>query len=105
LCFFIFKNKIFETNRYLTVGGIHAAALLKATLFTRRKGSGKVQVNGTIITLEQKQSLLDFLESKKYDITKIAVERNGEIVPRSAYDKVMLNNEDTLEVVRFVGGG
>ncbi|OPX86811.1 MAG: Sulfur carrier protein ThiS [Pelotomaculum sp. PtaB.Bin104] len=64
-----------------------------------------MKLNGTIIALEKKQSLLDFLAAKKYDVTKIAVERNGEIVPRSAYDQVMLKDEDTLEIVSFVGGG
>ncbi|MBM7869775.1 sulfur carrier protein [Clostridium pascui] len=64
-----------------------------------------MRVNGTDISLNEAQSLFDFLEEQNYDITKIAVERNGEIVPKSAYKIVMLDDEDTLEVVRFVGGG
>ena len=36
---------------------------------------------------------------------KIAVERNLEIVPRSAYQKVTLRNGDRIEIVHFVGGG
>ena len=36
---------------------------------------------------------------------KVAVERNGEIVPRSTLDMVTLNDGDTLEIVHFVGGG
>lgn len=64
-----------------------------------------MRVNGCIIPLNGVQSLFDFLEVQNYDITKIAVERNGEIVPKSAYKIVMLDDEDTLEIVRFVGGG
>lgn len=64
-----------------------------------------MKVNGTIIVLEKSQSLYDFLNAQNYDIPKIAVERNGEIVPKAAYEEVMLYDEDTLEVVRFVGGG
>ena len=64
-----------------------------------------MRVNGIIISLNESQSLFDFLEGQDYDITKIAVERNGEIVPKSAYKIVMLDDEDTLEIVRFVGGG
>ncbi|MDD3652901.1 MAG: sulfur carrier protein ThiS [Desulfotomaculaceae bacterium] len=64
-----------------------------------------MKVNGSIIVLREKQSLLDFLADQKYDIKKIAVERNGEIVPRSSYDRVVLKDEDTLEIVNFVGGG
>ena len=36
---------------------------------------------------------------------RIAIERNGEIVPRSRYDEVELSDGDRLEVVVAVGGG
>ncbi|OCC23971.1 thiamine biosynthesis protein ThiS [Croceicoccus estronivorus] len=36
---------------------------------------------------------------------KVAVERNGEIVPRSTLANVMLADGDVLEIVHFVGGG
>lgn len=39
------------------------------------------------------------------DPTKVAVERNGEIAPRSTLDQVPLSDGDVLEIVHFVGGG
>jgi sulfur carrier protein len=36
---------------------------------------------------------------------RIAIERNGEIVPRSRYADVVLSDGDRLEVVVAVGGG
>jgi sulfur carrier protein len=36
---------------------------------------------------------------------RIAIERNGEIVPRSAFDAVELRDGDALEIVVAVGGG
>ncbi len=39
------------------------------------------------------------------DATKVAVERNLVIVPRSTFAAAMLSNGDALEVVHFVGGG
>ncbi|MEH6906216.1 sulfur carrier protein ThiS [Neobacillus drentensis] len=69
-----------------------------------RKGE-KVRVNGSIVNLEKKQTLLDFLKVQKYDFARIAVERNGEIVPKAAYMDVFLEDEDKLEIVQFVGGG
>ncbi len=36
---------------------------------------------------------------------KVAVERNGEIVPRSMLENAQLGEGDTLEIVHFVGGG
>jgi sulfur carrier protein len=64
-----------------------------------------MRVNGKEITLSSNQKLLDFLEINQYEIKKIAIERNGEIVPKSTYHQVILDNEDRLEIVRFVGGG
>lgn len=64
-----------------------------------------MKVNGITILLNKSQSLFDFLNAQKYDVSIIAVEHNGAIVPRATYKDVMLEDEDILEVVRFVGGG
>jgi sulfur carrier protein len=39
------------------------------------------------------------------DGRKIAVERNLEIVPRSAYGRTPLAEGDRIEIVHFIGGG
>jgi thiamine biosynthesis protein ThiS len=36
---------------------------------------------------------------------RIAVEHNGEIVPRSAWNIAVVRSGDKLEIVHFVGGG
>lgn len=36
---------------------------------------------------------------------RLAIERNGEIVPRSQFTDVLLQNNDRLEIVGAVGGG
>ena len=36
---------------------------------------------------------------------KVAIERNLEIVPRSAYGEIRLEDGDRIEIVHFVGGG
>ena len=36
---------------------------------------------------------------------RLAIEKNGEIVPRSQFDAVMLRDGDKLEIVGAVGGG
>lgn len=50
-------------------------------------------------------SLQSYLEAAEYALHRIAVERNGEIIPRTDYAEVILADGDTLEVVQFVGGG
>ena len=63
-----------------------------------------VKINGKELDIAGK-TLADYLASTNYDIKRIAVERNGEIVPKAAYNETVLNAEDTIEVVSFVGGG
>ncbi len=36
---------------------------------------------------------------------KVAIERNLEIVPKSAFGKVQIQNDDRIEIVHFIGGG
>lgn len=64
-----------------------------------------MHVNGLEHTLSSPVVLSDFLVGLGYDLARIAVERNGQIVPRPLFDTVLLADEDRLEVVSFVGGG
>lgn len=64
-----------------------------------------MKVNGEEKTLEKEMSLAEFLKQENYIPEQIAVERNGEIVPKAEYSTVMLDGEDILEIVHFVGGG
>ena len=63
-----------------------------------------VKINGTAYDVAGK-TLAECLESTSYDSKRIAVERNGEIVPKAAYGTTVLEEEDALEIVSFVGGG
>lgn len=50
-------------------------------------------------------SVADLVRSLELDPAKVAVERNGAIVPRSALGQVAITEGDVLEIVHFVGGG
>ena len=50
-------------------------------------------------------SIADLVRSLDLDPAKVAVERNGEIVPRSTLGDTLLADGDVLEIVHFVGGG
>lgn len=63
-----------------------------------------VKINGTDVNAARK-TLAEYLSTTNYDSTRIAVERNGEIVPKAAYAETVLQDGDTVEVVSFVGGG
>lgn len=64
-----------------------------------------MKVNGKIVLLSESVSLASFLSDNKYQINRIAVEKNGSIVPQKNYEITWLDTEDVLEIVRFVGGG
>ncbi len=63
-----------------------------------------VKINGTEYEADRK-TLLAYLESAGYDIKRVAVERNGQIVAKTDYADLVLEDGDELEVVSFVGGG
>jgi thiamine biosynthesis protein ThiS len=62
-------------------------------------------VNGKEVALQTGTSLKEYLEGSGYDLTKIAVEKNGRIVARDLFASETLSGGDCLEIVGFVGGG
>ena len=64
-----------------------------------------MRVNGEKVYLEKSLTLAAYLAARGFDCRMVAVERNGQIVPKADYEKVELREEDVLEIVRFVGGG
>jgi thiazole synthase len=64
-----------------------------------------VIVNGEAKSFDSSLSVRGLLAALGLDPRKIAVERNLEIVPRSAYDAVTIADGDKLEIVHFIGGG
>ena len=64
-----------------------------------------IRVNGDTLTLPDSSTLADLISLQGLGGRRIAIERNGEIVPRSRYGEVVLADGDRLEVVVAVGGG
>jgi thiamine biosynthesis protein ThiS len=62
-------------------------------------------LNGETRTLDAVFDLAGLVASLGLDPRKVAVERNLEIVPRSAYGKTLLADGDRIEIVHFIGGG
>jgi len=65
----------------------------------------QVTVNGTAHRFEQPLELAALLCTLSLAGKKIAVEKNGEIVPRSAHANTLVGDGDQLEIVVAVGGG
>ncbi|MGB8481660.1 MAG: sulfur carrier protein ThiS [Acidobacteriaceae bacterium] len=69
---------------------------MKLTINGREREFQELQSNCTL------QHLVELLQLKA---DRVAVERNGDIVPRATWVEVYLEDGDKLEVVQFVGGG
>jgi len=50
-------------------------------------------------------TIADLVRELELEPTKVAVERNREIAPRSTLEHVSISDGDVLEIVHFVGGG
>jgi len=64
-----------------------------------------IRVNGAHRRVPAGISVADLALELGLEPTKVAVERNLEIVPRSTLDKVQVEDGDDFEIVTFVGGG
>lgn len=64
-----------------------------------------IVLNGQPKTLSGPTSVSALIDTLGYTGKRIAVERNGEIVPKSTYAGTQLEAGDRLEIVVAVGGG
>lgn len=64
-----------------------------------------IKINGKQADIKPGTKLSDYLLSGGFDPKRIAVELNGEIIPKSKYDTVLFSDGDVMEIVHFVGGG
>ena len=63
-----------------------------------------VKVNSEELNIAGK-TIAEYLATTSYDPKRIAVECNGDIVPKAQYGETVLQDGDNVEVVSFVGGG
>jgi len=62
-------------------------------------------INGQPQTVQEGLSLSDLIAQLNMKTERVAVERNGVIVPRNDWPQTTLQSGDRLEIVHFVGGG
>ena len=62
-------------------------------------------VNGQNQEISLPMDLVTYLQENNYPLDKIAIELNGQIISKAKYAQTILNPNDKLEIVTFVGGG
>jgi len=64
-----------------------------------------LQINGKPVELSAPTPLMSYLEQLGVNARTVAVEHNGQIIPRTSFTRVTLREGDRVEIVRMVGGG
>ena len=65
----------------------------------------KIQLNGGPYEVNNGTNLIELLNKLKIEKNKVAIEVNGEIVEKNKYQNLVLNTDDKVEIVHFIGGG
>ena len=66
----------------------------------------KVLVNGESVNLEKSLNINDFLVAVKADPPEyVTVQKNGDFLQRSDFDKIFVEDGDEIEFLYFMGGG
>ena len=65
----------------------------------------KIQLNGDPYEINNGTNLNELLNKLKLQKNKVAIEVNGEIVEKNKYTNLILNKDDKVEIVHFIGGG
>ena len=65
----------------------------------------KLKINGKDVSVGPKKTLSELLSEKKLHQEKIIVEHNLKIIPKEEWHNIALGDNDTVEIVSFVGGG
>ena len=65
----------------------------------------KIQLNGNPYEIHDGTNLIQLLNKLKIHKNKVAIEVNGEIIEKNKYPNLILNKDDKVEIVKFIGGG
>ena len=65
----------------------------------------KFSVNGKNFELENDINVYEFLAQNGYELKFIALERDGEILPKKLWSEHFMSEAKAYEIVTLVGGG
>ncbi|MDC6465668.1 sulfur carrier protein ThiS [Pelagibacteraceae bacterium] len=65
----------------------------------------KIQLNGNIYEINKGINLDELVNKLKLKKNKVAIEVNGIIIEKNKYPSLILNKDDKVEIVHFIGGG
>ncbi|MFT4967432.1 MAG: thiamine biosynthesis protein ThiS [Candidatus Deianiraeaceae bacterium] len=64
----------------------------------------QIKLNGKDIKTNSK-TLGSLIQEYNLSLNKIAIEYNGEVIPKSQLDNYIIQSNSSVEIITFVGGG
>ena len=58
-----------------------------------------------MVKINGEENLLEYLKEAGFEPERVVVERNLDIIPKDEFGNTIIQDEDVIEVLRFVGGG
>ena len=65
----------------------------------------KIRVNGKVKSISDNYSVSDLVKNLKIPMKKVAIQLNQEIIDKKNISKINFKENDTIEIVHFIGGG
>ena len=65
----------------------------------------RIHINGELREIEEDMSLPELITILKLKAEQVAIELNQKVVRRAQWESTLLQADDRVEIVHFVGGG
>jgi len=70
-----------------------------------KKNKIKIKFNGKNLLIDKSSNIDNLIKQFNIKLNNVAIEYNNKIVDKKKIKKIMLKNNDSIEVVHFIGGG
>ena len=70
----------------------------------KKRNKIKIKFNGKITLIDSSSNIDNLVKQFKIKLNNVAIEYNNEIIDKKKIKKIMLNNNDNIEIVHFIGG-
>ena len=71
----------------------------------KKKNKIKIKFNGKNILIDKSSNIDNLIKQFNIKLNNVAIEYNNKIIDKKKIKKIMLKNNDSIEVVHFIGGG
>ncbi|MFL2896604.1 MAG: sulfur carrier protein ThiS [Candidatus Pelagibacter sp.] len=71
----------------------------------KKKNKIKIKFNGKNLLIDKSSNIDNLIKQFNIKLNNVAIEYNNKIVDKKKIKKIMLKNNDSIEVVHFIGGG